>query len=155
LLHSPHGGKKNRLGNWKALVEAVEAGKIKSIGVSNYGIHHLEELEQWQKEQKAAGKNGGVLSVNQIELHPWLARPDLVKWCNDHGVVLEAYSPLTRGVRLQEPVLGKLGKKHAKTTAQILLRWSLQKVRVAHNAVIRSNSFNTGIRNTSEICYAE
>lgn len=49
LLHAPYGGRENRLGAWKALVEAVEEGKVKSIGVSNYGVHHLDELEQWQK----------------------------------------------------------------------------------------------------------
>ena len=91
LLHSPYGGKSGRLGAWKALTEAVEAGKVKSIGVSNYGVHHLEELEAYIKSeeaQKGPGK-GGILSVNQVELHPWLARPDIVKWCTDRGVLLE------------------------------------------------------------------
>ena len=91
LLHAPYGGKQGRLGAWKALVEAVEAGKIRSIGVSNYGVHHLEELEQWIKSQEAEkgqGK-GGILSVNQVELHPWLARPDIDKWCSDRGILLE------------------------------------------------------------------
>jgi diketogulonate reductase-like aldo/keto reductase len=49
LLHAPYGGKEGRLGAWQALVEAVQDGKVKSIGVSNYGVHHLEELEEWQK----------------------------------------------------------------------------------------------------------
>lgn len=49
LLHAPSGGKEARLGAWKALVEAAEEGKVKSIGVSNYGVQHLQELEQWQK----------------------------------------------------------------------------------------------------------
>lgn len=91
LLHSPYGGKQGRLGAWKALVEAVEAGKVKSIGVSNYGVHHLDELEEYIEAENAAkgdGK-GGVLSVNQIELHPWLARPDIVNWCKDRNVILE------------------------------------------------------------------
>lgn len=94
LLHAPYGGKTGRLGAWKALVEAVESGKVRSIGVSNYGVHHLEELEQYIKETDAkdgAGK-GGVLSVNQVELHPWLARPDIVKWCEQRGVLLEVNS---------------------------------------------------------------
>lgn len=91
LLHAPYGGKDGRLGAWKALVEAVEAGKVRSIGVSNYGVHHLEELERWMEETEARegqGK-GGVLSVNQVELHPWLARPDIVQWCEKRGVILE------------------------------------------------------------------
>lgn len=49
LLHSPYGGKDGRLGAWRALVEAVNAGKVRSIGVSNYGVHHLQELKDWQK----------------------------------------------------------------------------------------------------------
>lgn len=49
LLHAPYGGKEGRIGAWRALVEAVEAGKVRSIGVSNYGVHHLDELEEWQK----------------------------------------------------------------------------------------------------------
>lgn len=49
LLHAPYGGKEGRLGAWQALVEAVNAGKVRSIGVSNFGVHHLDELEQWQK----------------------------------------------------------------------------------------------------------
>jgi aryl-alcohol dehydrogenase-like predicted oxidoreductase len=49
LLHAPYGGRETRIGGWRALVEAVNEGKVRSIGVSNYGVHHLEELEQWQK----------------------------------------------------------------------------------------------------------
>lgn len=91
LLHAPYGGKEGRLGAWKALVEAVESGKVRSIGVSNYGVHHLEELAQWQKdvEEKEGKGKGGLLSVNQVELHPWLARPDIVKWCEERGILLQ------------------------------------------------------------------
>ncbi|KAF2089946.1 aldo-keto reductase-like protein [Saccharata proteae CBS 121410] len=129
LLHSPYGGKDARLGAWKALVEAVEANKVRSIGVSNYGVHHLEELEAWQKDMEARnGKGkGGVLSVNQVELHPWLARPDIVQWCEQRNVLLEAYSPLVRATKNEDPTLKNLAKKYNKTPSQILLRWSLQK----------------------------
>lgn len=128
LLHAPYGGKENRLGAWKALAEAVEAGKIRSIGVSNYGVHHLEELEEYIKatdEKEGKGK-GGVLSVNQIELHPWLARKDIVDWCNKRGVILEAYCPIVRATKENDPLLVPLAKKYGKTSSQILLRWSLQ-----------------------------
>ncbi|CBX91295.1 similar to aldo-keto reductase [Plenodomus lingam JN3] len=128
LLHSPYGGKENRLGAWKALVEGVEAGKIRSIGVSNYGVHHLEELEAWIKETDAKehkGK-GGVISINQIELHPWLARPDIVDWCKQRGVLCEAYCPIVRATKNDDPLLAPLVKKYNKTPAQILIRWSLQ-----------------------------
>ncbi|KAI5199224.1 Aldo/keto reductase [Aureobasidium subglaciale] len=119
LLHAPYGGKENRLGAWKALVEAVEAGKVRSIGVSNYGVHHLEELEERiQQIEKREGKGkGGVLSVNQVELHPWLARDDIVDWCTKR----------VRATKIDDPLLTPLAKKYNKTTSQILLRWGLQK----------------------------
>jgi diketogulonate reductase-like aldo/keto reductase len=132
LLHSPYGGKENRIGGWKALVEGVQAGKIRSIGVSNYGVHHLDELESWIKgtgAKEGKGK-GGVISINQVELHPWLARPDIVEWCKKRGVLCEAYSPIVRGTRHDDPLLEPLVKKYNKTPAQILLRWSLQMVRL-------------------------
>ncbi|OJD40462.1 alcohol dehydrogenase [Diplodia corticola] len=129
LVHAPYGGREARLGAWKALVEAVEAGSVRSIGVSNYGVHHLEELEAWIKEtedKRGKGK-GGVLSVNQVELHPWLARDDIVQWCRQRGVLMEAYCPLVRATKNDDPLLVSLASKHAKTSAQVLLRWGLQK----------------------------
>jgi diketogulonate reductase-like aldo/keto reductase len=130
LLHSPYGGKEGRIGAWKALVEGVQAGKIRSIGVSNYGVHHLDELEAFIKETDAKeGKGkGGVLSINQVELHPWLARPDIVKWCEDRGVLLEAYCPIVRAQKNDDPLVVPLAKKYGKTVSQVLIRWSLQMV---------------------------
>jgi diketogulonate reductase-like aldo/keto reductase len=130
LIHAPYGGKEARNGAWKALVEAQQAGKIRSIGVSNYGVHHLDELEAYIKQLEAdqgQGK-GGEISVGQWELHPWLARPDIVSWCQKRRVVIEAYCPLVRGERFDEPILQQMAKKYDKTPAQILIRWSLQKV---------------------------
>ncbi|KAI9698264.1 MAG: hypothetical protein M1820_007534 [Bogoriella megaspora] len=128
LIHAPYGGRDGRLGAWRALTEAVEEGKVRSIGVSNYGVHHLQELEEYQEiaEDERKGK-GGILSVNQVELHPWLARSDIVQWCENRGVLLEAYSPLVRAQRMNDTRLLSLAKKHNKTPAQILVRWSLQK----------------------------
>jgi diketogulonate reductase-like aldo/keto reductase len=130
LLHSPYGGKEGRIGAWKALVEGVQAGKIRSIGVSNYGVHHLDELEAYIKETDAKeGKGkGGVLSINQVELHPWLARPDIVKWCQDRGVLLEAYCPIVRAQKNEDPLVVPFAKKYGKTVSQVLIRWSLQMV---------------------------
>jgi diketogulonate reductase-like aldo/keto reductase len=148
LLHAPYGGSAARKGAWKALVEAVEAGKVRSIGVSNYGVHHLDELEQHISELEAerGGKGkGGVLSVGQWEVHPWLPRNDIVEWSKTRGVAIEAYCPLVRGERWDEPVLQALSKKYGKTGAQILLRWSLQKgylplPKSATNSRIRENA---------------
>lgn len=130
LIHAPYGGSENRKGAWKAMVEAQEAGKVRSLGISNYGVHHLNELETHIKEietERGGPGKGGVISVVQCELHPWLERPDIVKWCQNRNIVLEAYCPITRGERLNEPMLKSLTEKYGKTAAQILLRWSLQK----------------------------
>ena len=97
LIHAPYGGSQARKDTWKALVEAHEEGKIRSLGVSNYGVHHLEELETHIKEleQERGGKGkGGVLSVNQVEIHPWLCRPDIAEWCQKRNVAVEAYCPI-------------------------------------------------------------
>ncbi|KAI0020903.1 aldo-keto reductase [Xylariomycetidae sp. FL0641] len=130
LLHAPYGGSAARKEAWKALVEAVEERKVRSIGVSNYGVHHLDELEkhiaELETERGGEGK-GGVLSVGQWEIHPWCARQDIVDWCLQRNVAIEAYSPLVRGERWEEEALVKLANKYVKTKAQILIRWSLQK----------------------------
>jgi diketogulonate reductase-like aldo/keto reductase len=123
LIHAPYGGKEARLGTWRALVEAQKSGKVRSIGVSNYGVHHLEELDEYIKNG-----GGGEISVGQYEIHPWLPRADIVEWCTKHNVVVEAYSPLVQGVRAKEPALTALTKKYNKSFAQVLIRWSLQKV---------------------------
>lgn len=123
LIHAPYGGKEARLGVWRALVEAQKAGKIRSLGVSNYGIEHLEELQAY-----IASGGGGEISVGQYEIHPWCPREEIAQWLKKHNVVVEAYSPLVQATRMKEPVLQNLAKKHNKTPAQVLVRWSLQKV---------------------------
>ncbi|KAJ5790092.1 uncharacterized protein N7518_007103 [Penicillium psychrosexuale] len=121
LIHAPYGGKKARLGSWDALVEAQGAGKVRSIGVSNFGIHHLDELEAHIQSSGAS-----QIDVGQYELHPWLDHSDIVEWLKKRNIVVEAYSPLAHGSRLKEPVLLSIGKKYGKTPAQVLIRWSLQ-----------------------------
>lgn len=123
LLHAPYGGKEARLGSWKALVEAQKAGKTRSIGVSNYGIHHLDELEEYIKSG-----GGGQIDVGQYELHPWLDRSEIAEWLQKRNIVVQAYSPLAHGTRMGERVLKELGKKYGKSPAQIMIRWGLQKV---------------------------
>lgn len=123
LIHAPYGGKEGRCGTWRALAEAQKAGKIRSLGVSNYGVHHLDELETYIKDSGV----GGTIDVGQWELHPWLTRDDIVSWCRKKNVVVEAYCPLVRGQRASDPVLMKMSEKYGKTWAQVLVRWSLQK----------------------------
>ncbi|VVT53267.1 uncharacterized protein SAPINGB_P003487 [Magnusiomyces paraingens] len=111
-----------RLGTWKALQEAVEQGLIKTIGVSNYNEEHLKELYAWE---------GLTIkpAVNQIEVHPWLQRESIAAYSQKLGLVVEAYSPLTRGKKLVEPLdphLVAIAAKYKKTPVQVLLRWSVQ-----------------------------
>ena len=109
------------------MVEAHDEGKLRSIGISNYGVQHLDEMEEYMQELEKEGKGkGGVISVGQWEIHPWLPRSDIVDWCKKRNIVVEAYSPLVRGERLDEKVLQPIMKKYGKTAAQVLLRWSLQ-----------------------------
>ena len=93
-------------------------------------MHHLDELEAYitELESKSGKGSGGEISVGQWEVHPWLERNDIVGWCQKRGVVVEAYCPIVRGQRFEEPVLQPMVKKYGKTPAQVLIRWSLQKV---------------------------
>ncbi|KAJ7076344.1 NADP-dependent oxidoreductase domain-containing protein [Mycena belliarum] len=117
LIHDPHSGTERRLATYKALLEAKAAGKIRSVGVSNYGVHHLEELKAAKFEMPA---------VNQIELHPLCQQKPIVKYCNDHSIVVQAYCPIIRG-KMDNDVITKIAAKHNREPAQVLLRWSLQK----------------------------
>ncbi|CAG8465749.1 3561_t:CDS:2 [Racocetra fulgida] len=118
ILHSPLPGPEKRAESYKALQELVKRGLVKSIGVSNYGVKHLKELLDSNPEIKP--------TLNQVEIHPWLARSDIVSFCNEHNIVVEAYSPLTRGQKLNDPTLVRIAKEYGKTPAQILIRWGLQ-----------------------------
>lgn len=102
---------------WLQLEKIKEAGKAKSIGVSNYTIRHLEEMKSYANEMP---------TVNQVELHVFLQQPKLLEYCRTQHITVEAYSPLAHGRGMDDPVLAKIGKKHSKSPAQIMLRWCLQ-----------------------------
>jgi diketogulonate reductase-like aldo/keto reductase len=102
---------------WLALEEIHTAGSAKSIGVSNYTIRHLEEMQSYAKIMPA---------VNQVELHVFLQQPELVKYYHDNGVAVEAYSPLAHGHGLDDPVIAGIAKKYGKSPAQIMLRWLVE-----------------------------
>ncbi|KAI0693014.1 Aldo/keto reductase [Cytidiella melzeri] len=135
LIHDPYAGTKLRIETYKALQECQQAGKIRSVGVSNYGIKHLEEIREAGLEAPA---------VNQIELHPFCQQREIVDYCRRNNIVVSAYSPLLQG-RMDHMVLQEIARKHSKDAAQVLIRWSLQKGFVplpksATPARIRSNT---------------
>ena len=139
LIHYPV---RQRRQSWRALEGLRANGKARSIGVSNFTIRHLTELLAETKT---------VPAVNQVEFHPYLYQQDLLDFCSERTIVLEAYSPLTKGARLKDPKLVSIAKKYSqaetervtfqsrlplvdrrsgrpetKSTAQILIRWGLQ-----------------------------
>lgn len=115
LLHWPvH---KLRLESWKALEEIYRSGKCKAIGVSNFTIEHLEEL---------MSQSEIVPAVNQVEFSPYLYQQELHEYCKSKGIQLEAYSPLTKGRKFDDPRLVEIASKYKKTPAQILIRWCIQ-----------------------------
>ncbi|ERF68365.1 hypothetical protein EPUS_06781 [Endocarpon pusillum Z07020] len=119
LIHSPNSGKEKRKEMWLALEKLYEEGKAKSIGVSNYGVGHIEEMKSYAKVWPP--------HVNQIELHPWCQQKTIDQYCQKHGIVVEAYCPLVRNYKASDPTLVEISKKHGKTTAQVLVRYCLQK----------------------------
>jgi diketogulonate reductase-like aldo/keto reductase len=139
LIHYPV---RERRQSWRAFEALQASGKARSIGVSNFTIRHLTEL---------LAETNTVPAVNQVELHPYLYQRDLVDFCAGKGIVIEAYSPLTKGEKLKDPKLVAIAQKYStagskpaaprsrlplvdrlarrsetKSTAQILIRWALQ-----------------------------
>jgi len=150
LIHYPV---RERRQSWRALEALRAEGKARSIGVSNFTIRHLRELLAETKT---------VPAINQVEFHPYLYQRDLLDFCAGEGIVIEAYSPLTKGVRLKDPKLVAVARKYSKaepqqaairsrlplldklsrrtetkSTAQILIRWALQ-----HGLVVIPKSAN-------------
>lgn len=116
LIHWPVPG--CFLNTWKAMEKLLESGQAQSIGVSNFEIRHLEELKKY---------SGIVPAVNQIEFHPYCYQKELLEYCQDQGIQVQAYAPLARGAYLDNDVMCVLATKYVKTPAQIGLRWALQK----------------------------
>ena len=136
LIHSPH-AKEKRIEQWETLLTLQEIGKTKNIGVSNWGINHLEELVQ---------KGLPLPSANQIEIHPWSQKPELVLYLKEKGIDIIAYSSLVplstwrhkdgenslktdemyKDSEDSDSPFKKLATKYEVTEAQILLKWALQ-----------------------------
>lgn len=132
LIHAPYGGDM-RLEQWRALLQLKAAGRARSVGVSNFNIGHLEEI-------KAAGLP--MPDANQIELHPWSQKPDLIAYMADNGIAPIAYSSLvplstwrtepgqasakTDEMKADSGAFTDMARKYGVSEAQLLLRWGVQ-----------------------------
>jgi len=126
LVHWPVADK--RIDTWRAMERIAKEGRARSVGVSNYLVPHLEELFTHASELPV---------VNQIETHPFLQHRETRALCEKHQIVVEAYSPLTRGRRLGDPKVVAIAKRIERTPAQVILRWGVQ-----HGLVLLPKSTN-------------
>eukprot|EP00486_Rosalina_sp_Unknown_P003685 CAMPEP_0201575570 /NCGR_PEP_ID=MMETSP0190_2-20130828/20857_1 /ASSEMBLY_ACC=CAM_ASM_000263 /TAXON_ID=37353 /ORGANISM="Rosalina sp." /LENGTH=678 /DNA_ID=CAMNT_0048005375 /DNA_START=26 /DNA_END=2062 /DNA_ORIENTATION=- len=128
LIHSPHSQNRNGLKGhdvielYKILHEYREKGKIKSVGVSNFGLKHLEILEKSVPDLP-------IPVVNQIECHPFLQETEIIEYCQKKNILMESYSPIAQAVETvrNDQLLNKLAKKYNKTFSHIMLRWQIQR----------------------------
>ncbi|MEH7082244.1 aldo/keto reductase [Neobacillus drentensis] len=115
LIHWPVAGKYKEA--WRALETLYKEGRVRAIGVSNFQVHHLEDLLK-DAEIKPM--------VNQVEYHPLLTQNEVQTFCRENGIQMEAWSPLMQGQLLDNEVLAGIAAKYNKSVAQIILRWDLQ-----------------------------
>ena len=116
LIHWPLKDKRNE--SWRALIELQKKGLCRSIGVSNFTIDNLKELED---------KFEVIPAANQVEFHPYHYQKDLLEYCNSKNIIIEAYSPLVHSKRMDEERLVAISEEIGKTPAQILIRWAMQR----------------------------
>ncbi|MDD7027501.1 MAG: aldo/keto reductase [Lachnospiraceae bacterium] len=103
---------------WRGMEQLYKEGYVRAIGVCNYKIHHLHKLLA----------NAAIIpQINQVELHPGLTQKELIDYCQEKNIFVEASSPLGNGQILDSDVLKKIAEQHKKTTAQICLRWGIEK----------------------------
>ncbi|KHF37100.1 putative oxidoreductase YtbE [Paenibacillus sp. P1XP2] len=116
LIHWPVAGKYKD--TWRALEKLYKDGRVRAIGVSNFHVHHLQDLLSTAEIKPM---------VDQVEFHPYLAQNELLTFTKEQGIQLEAWSPLMQGELLNQPVLQEIAAKYNKSVAQTILRWDLQK----------------------------
>lgn len=114
LIHWPHN---NNREVWTAMEDLYFQGKLRSIGVSNFKEHHIEELKRFARIMPM---------VNQVELHPEFRQFELQEYCKKEGILVEAWSPLMRGEALNIPLIKQLAEKHNATPSQIILAWDIK-----------------------------
>ncbi len=103
---------------WRVLEEFYRDGRARSIGVSNFQPHHLRRLHEETEVPPA---------VNQIEVHPYLTQDEVRGFCAEHGIAVEAWSPIGQGLVLDDPVIRSIADRVGKTPAQVVLRWHIQR----------------------------
>ena len=120
LIHWPAPKRGTYVNAWEKLVAIREAGKARSIGVSNFHVSHLEEV---------IAATGVTPAINQVELHPAYQRRDITDWAADHDVRIESWGPLGQGKYdlFELPAVADAAAAHGKTPAQAVLRWHIQR----------------------------
>ena len=120
LIHWPlptlYGG--DFVSTWQALEEIYQSGRARSIGVSNFQVPHLQRL---------AAETEVVPAVNQIEVHPYFTNEEVRAYGAEHGILTEAWSPIAQGAVLGDPTISAIAERVGKTTAQVTLRWHIQR----------------------------
>jgi 2,5-diketo-D-gluconate reductase A len=120
LIHWPlptlYGG--DFVSTWKVLEEARAAGKLRSIGVSNFQVNHLQRLAQ---------EATVVPAVNQIEVHPYFGNEEVRRHCGEHQIGVEAWSPIAQGKVLDDPTITAVANRLGKSPAQVVLRWHVER----------------------------
>jgi 2,5-diketo-D-gluconate reductase A len=122
LIHWPVPAHDRYVETWKAFIELQAEGRVRAIGVSNFNPPHLARLIE---------ETGVTPAVNQVELHPRFQQAGLRREHAERGIVTEAWSPLAQGAVLDDPAIAEIAAAHAKTPAQVAIRWHLQLGNVA------------------------
>ena len=138
LIHWPAPAQDKFVETWAAFEKALESGKVRGIGVSNFNPAHLEKL-------LSAG--GTIPALNQVELHPGLQQAEVRAFNASHGIATEAWSPLARGRYNEEPILLKIAEKYGKTAAQVIIRWHIE----ISNLVIPKSSHPDRLRENIDV----
>ncbi|GEL93617.1 aldo/keto reductase [Cellulomonas composti] len=126
LIHWPCPSRGLYVQTWRELLRLRDEGRVRSVGVSNFQIAHLEQI---------LDDSGQAPTVNQVELHPYLQQRELRAFHAEHGIVTQAWSPLGRGTVLRDPVITAIAARHGVSSAQVVLRWHLD---LGHGVIPKS-----------------
>ena len=114
LIHWPVKGQRKE--TWRALERLLDEKRVRAIGVANYLVPFLEEMDDYANVLPA---------LNQVESTPWLFQQSLMQYCKERNIQLQSYSPITRAQKFDDPRLQELCSKYEKTPAQIILQWNI------------------------------